>query len=288
MTYAHEYTHALQDQTYDIEHGLNYNDDSCEADSERCAAIQALLEGDATLSEYLWYFTYATEEDQQQVEAFYDSYESPIYDSAPPFMQEDFLFPYTYGFTFTLSLWQENGWAALDNVYRNPPVSTEQILHPELYPNDTPLPVVIPDISSSLGEGWRELDSGVMGEWYAYLILARSINPDAQVDDETAFAAAAGWGGDAYQLFHNDATGQTVLVLFTTWEAEAERSEFVTAFEQYGDTRFGSPATAQGDDLTWSYSDGFSGLYLDGGESTIWIIGPDAATVEAIAAELGL
>ncbi|MGH2621772.1 MAG: hypothetical protein ACRDHG_14555, partial [Anaerolineales bacterium] len=49
ITYAHEYTHALQDQHYDLRNGLGFNDEACEADSERCAAIQALLEGDATL-----------------------------------------------------------------------------------------------------------------------------------------------------------------------------------------------------------------------------------------------
>ena len=289
MTYAHEYIHALQDQTYDIDEGLDYNDDSCEADSERCAAIQALIEGDATLSEYLWYFSYATEEDQQQVDAFYDTLESPVYDSAPPFMKEDFIFPYSYGLTFTLSLWQEGGWPAVDAAYRNLPVSTEQILHPELYPDETPFSVVIPlDITATLGEGWRELDSGVMGEWYTFLILARSINPDAQVDDDTAFAAAAGWGGDAYQVFYNDATGQTVLVMLTSWESAGERAEFVTAFQQYGDSRFGVPAALEGDDLIWAYDGGASGLYLDVGVSTIWIFGPDAATIELIADALAV
>jgi len=58
-TYSHEYTHALQDQTYDIEKGLNWNDEACDLDTERCAAIQALLEGDARLTESQWLNTYA-------------------------------------------------------------------------------------------------------------------------------------------------------------------------------------------------------------------------------------
>jgi hypothetical protein len=60
LTYSHEYTHVLQDQNYDIAHGLNYNDDACEKDSERCAAIQALIEGDATISQAIWYQFYST------------------------------------------------------------------------------------------------------------------------------------------------------------------------------------------------------------------------------------
>ena len=46
LTYAHEFQHVLQDQNYDIQNGLNYKDEVCEIESERCAAIQALLEGD--------------------------------------------------------------------------------------------------------------------------------------------------------------------------------------------------------------------------------------------------
>jgi len=51
LTYAHEYTHALQDQNFDIENGLEYTNEACEEDSERCAAVQALLEGDASMLE---------------------------------------------------------------------------------------------------------------------------------------------------------------------------------------------------------------------------------------------
>ena len=54
-TYAHEYAHVLQDQVYDFEDGLQYTDESCEANSERCAGIQALIEGDAVLSEMQWF-----------------------------------------------------------------------------------------------------------------------------------------------------------------------------------------------------------------------------------------
>ncbi|MDY6867351.1 MAG: hypothetical protein SVT56_05525, partial [Chloroflexota bacterium] len=58
MTYAHEYTHVLQDQIYGLEEGLGLDEESCEADSERCAAVTALIEGDATLTELLWFRSY--------------------------------------------------------------------------------------------------------------------------------------------------------------------------------------------------------------------------------------
>ena len=281
MTYAHEFTHVLQDQTYDIEHGLNYNDDACEADSERCAAIQALIEGDATQSELSWFQYYATRLDRQQITVFYDNYQSPVYDQAPAFMKEDFGFPYNQGYAFVQTIYDEGGWSAVDDVYSNPPVSTEQILHPDLYPGDTPIPVDLPDVIPALGNGWHELSRNQMGEWYTYLILARGANSKANLDDTTAQDAAAGWGGDEYVVLHNDTTNSTVFVMETVWDSTKDATEFANALQKYANIRFGVKASQQGNDLTWSYSGGYSTFYHSG-DTTIWIITPDAETAQTI------
>jgi len=281
MTYSHEYTHVLQDQTYDIEHGLNINDDACETDSERCSAIQALLEGDASLSAYIWETYYATAQDKQQIDDFNNSLKTPIYDSAPAFMKDDLLFPYSQGATFVVDLFENGGWSAVDKVYNNPPVSTEQILHPSLYPSHTPIPVDLPDLTSALGAGWREVTHNQMGEWSTYMILARGVNSSARLDDATAQAAAAGWGGDEYSVLHNDSTNSTAFVMKTVWDTTNDAAEFSVDFEKYANTRFGISATQQGDTLTWSYSGGYSSLYLSG-DTTIWIITPDSTTAQTI------
>jgi hypothetical protein len=285
LTYAHEYTHVLQDQTYDIEHGLNYNDESCEVDSERCGAIQALIEGDASLSEYTWFYLHATDQERQQVIDYYDSLKSPVYDTAPAFMQEDFVFPYNQGMTFVQSFFDNGGWSAVDDVYKDPPVSTEQILHPELYPSDKPIPVDLPDVASALGEGWKEITRNQMGEWYTYLILARAANEKARLDDTTAAAAAAGWGGDEYLVLHNDTTSSTAFVMKTVWDSTNEAAEFASSFENYANARFGVTPTQNGDTLTWTYSDGFSSFYHSG-DTTIWIVAPDATTAQTITSQV--
>lgn len=281
MTYAHEYTHALQFQNYDIRNGLNYNDDACKLDSERCAAILALIEGDASLSEYIWLYYFATDQDRQQVETFSKSAEFPVYNSAPEFLKEDFLFPYTQGSTFVMDIFGQGGWSAVDDLYRNPPVSTEQILHPELYPDDMPIAVDLPDIISALGTGWREVSRNQMGEWYTYLILARAANSNARLDDTTAQVAAAGWGGDEYLLLHNDAAQSTAFVMKTIWDTTNDAAEFSAALQQYANIRFGVKATQQGDTLTWSYAEGFSSFYHTG-DTTIWIITPESTTAQTI------
>jgi hypothetical protein len=281
LTYSHEFTHVLQDQNYDIKNGLKYNDDYCETHTEYCAGVQALIEGDATLSEYTWFQNFATTTDQEQVIQYYNTLKSPVYDSAPDFLKKDFFFPYNQGLTFVQDIYDQGGWTAVDAVYQNPPVSTEQILHPSLYPSDTPIPVDLPDVASALGSGWREVSRNEMGEWYTYLILADGVDQAARVDDATAQTAAAGWGGDEYLVLHDDAANTTAFVMKAIWDTANDASQFVSALRSSLNTRFGTKASQQGNTYTWSYSGGTSSLLISG-STTIWIIAPDSASAQMI------
>lgn len=281
LTYAHEYQHVLQDQNYDIQDGLNYNEEVCEVDSERCAAVQALMEGDASLTEFSWFQTYATDEDRKQILEKYSDYESPIYDSAPAFMKEDFLFPYQQGQEFVQTIYDQGGWEAVDRAYQNLPVSTEQILHPEKYPGDQPILVDLPSFDNLLGTGWKEVDRGVLGEWYTYLTLAQGLDPQSRLDEKNASAAAEGWGGDAYAVYFNAGTQQTVMALKTVWDSSSDAEEFASSFETYATERFGKPASQKNGSVIWSESDSYTALYTQGSQ-TIWIFAPDSETALAI------
>jgi len=269
LTYAHEYTHALQDQNYDIENGLNFNDETCDVDSERCAAVQALIEGDASLAELNWFFENGTPEDQAEIMEFYNSYEMPIFNSAPEFITMDFTFPYDHGYTFVESLYDQGGWGTVDRAYQNLPQSTEQILHPERYPDDQPIPVELPDFSGILDSNWAEIDRGTMGEWYTYLILSKGLDVDARLDEETASHAAEGWGGDAYVVYHKADTRESVMMLLSTWDTPEDADEFSAAFRAYANGRFG-----ESPDDTWQGSDGFHAFYHVG-VYTAWVLAPD-------------
>jgi hypothetical protein len=281
LTYAHEYVHALQDQTYDIQNGLQYNDETCETDSERCAAVQALLEGDASRIEMQWLLQYSTTQDRRDIAKFYSTFSSPVYDSAPAYMQSDFIFPYEQGKAFVDYLFNHGGQAAVAAAYANPPVSTEQILHPERYPGDLPIAVALPDLLGALGAGWETLDQGVLGEWYTYLALAQGDQPAGQVGDSQAKAAAAGWEGDAYAVYHHAASGASALVLISLWESPAEAGQFQAAFKQHAAGRFGAPQADQAGLTTWETVELFTALHVEGAR-TVWIAAPDAATAQAL------
>lgn len=281
LTYAHEYTHALQDQNYNLRDGLGYNDETCEEDPERCNAILALVEGDASLLEIQWFTDHGTRQDLADIQEFFRTNESPVFGGAPVFLQEDFMFPYTYGQAFVEHLYNQGGWEAVNQAYQNPPVSTRQILHPELYPANQPLSVNLPDFEAILGDGWRELDRSVMGEWYTYLILAHGLDSQARLDEEQAKSAANGWEGDTYAVYFNDQNQQTVMVLKHAWVDAQEAAEFNDAFQQYATGRFGQPTLTGSDAVNWSHLGGYTGFHVSGVE-TIWILAPDPSITQAI------
>lgn len=278
LTYAHEYVHALQDLAFDFDDGLDYTEEGCEADSERCAGIQALIEGDATLLEEQWLRTYASQDDIRQILDFYESYESPVFDSAPPFLQQDFLFAYTEGLNFVQHLFRQGGWAAVDAAYADPPRSTEQILHPERYPEDAPVQLELPDLLPALGPGWRELDRDVLGELFSRLML------EVHLPTEQAHEAAAGWGGDAYAAYYHDDLARGVLVLISAWDTIRDAQDFMLAMRDYGDARFGEHSAT---DFSYTWSDRSVYVLVERqSDQTLWILAPDRETGEALRAAI--
>ena len=275
LTYAHEYAHALQDQTYEYDEGMGYNDEACEDTGERCDALQALLEGDATLLEERWLLTYASEADFQQLLQFYDSFSSPTYESAPEFIKADFLFPYTTGRDFVEYFFLDGGWAAVDALYDNPPTSTEQILHPRRYPDDPPVEMSVPDALDALGPGWREVEQDVLGEWFTFLVLSEFI------PEELAREAAEGWGGDYYLVFRNESEGTGALGVSTVWDTVRDAHSFYGAFRDYGDARFGERTLSSTTRFIWDSPGEWSSIDI-AGDQTLWIIAPDEATGEAL------
>ena len=281
LTYAHEFTHVLQDQAFGFDEGLNYNEESCEEDSERCAAIQALIEGDATLTEILWFQTYATRDDYDDLMRTFENFDSPILDAAPPYMVADLYFPYDKGLIFIQHLYDQGGFAAVDAAYQNPPLSTEQILHPERYPDEIPVIVTLPDLGGVLGEGWTLYDQNIMGEWYIFLILNMAYDETYRLSENVAQEAADGWGGDSYAFYINEHTDEVIFVMDTIWDTAGDAEQFADAFSNYADLRWNGSVENILGHLTWQGPDITIVLLLEG-DRTVWVIAPDDGLVESI------
>jgi hypothetical protein len=282
MTYAHEYTHTLQDQTYNLRQDMNFTDEYCETNSEYCSAVKALLEGDASLTEQNWLFSYASDQDRKDIQQFASNYRTPVYDSAPEYLKADFLFPYRQGLEFAQTLYDLDGYEAIDNAFHSPPVSTEQILHPEKYPADLPSVVQLPDFISILGTGWRETDRNMLGEWYTYLMLAKGWDTNIQLSDSEARTASAGWGGDQLVFYIHDSSRQSVMVYRSTWDTAADANEFWKAMQGYCSKRWDSPSIIGDDYQEWfQTSNGAVRISFTNNE-ILWVIAPDLATIQKI------
>lgn len=288
MTYAHEFTHTLQDQNFDIENGLKVSTENCQKDTEYCAAVSALMEGDATLSEQYWFLQYGTQQDKQQVLQFQQTYTSPVYDSAPAYMKQDFLFPYNQGVDFVNALYAKNKWSSIDAAFKNPPVSTEQILHPEKYPADKPIPVTMPDFTSTLGSGWKEIDRNVMGEWYISLIFDSGIQSSFQLDGGTAKTAAAGWDGDTYVFYSDQSSSDFVMVWQSLWESTQDTDEFWSASLDYAGKRWGTAQSSSNSSATWQTRDAGIVTLRKNGKQVLWTMTPSSAIQTSILKQIGL
>ena len=275
LTYAHEYTHALQDQAYDIRDGLQYNNDACEADSERCFAIQALIEGDATLLQEQWLRTFAGDEDRSDLLEFFADFDMPVFDSAPAYIQSELTFPYFWGLNFIRTLYLDGGWAAVDTAYQNPPLSSEQILHPERYPKDPPVDLVSPNVSDALSSGWEKTVHDVLGEWATRMVL------DEYLPIDDASLAAEGWGGDLLLFFYQEEDDVDALVLITQWDTMRDAHEFSAAFLDYGLARYGDPERPSSTSARWMAEDGIT-YFERVSNQTIWIVAPDEYTLEVL------
>ena len=164
ITYAHEFDHALQDQHFDLA-GLGFSNDKALqiTDADRQLAYQALVEGDGTLLMQQWTQQALSLGDQlAMVSAAQDT---PVFNSAPRVFRESLMFPYLSGMTFVLSLQVDGGWPAVDAAFDDPPVSSEQILHPFAYPDDRPIPIALPPLTGTLPPGWRLADENTLGEF---------------------------------------------------------------------------------------------------------------------------
>ena len=270
FVFSHEYNHNLQDQNFDFEDGLKLDDLTCEKDNERCAAIQALIEGDSTLLSLQWLREYGTRQDMQDIQKAVGELSQPIYDSAPEFIKEDFGFPYQAGQEFVQALFNEGGWEAVDQAYRDVPLSTEQILHPDRYPADKPILVDLPDLAPVLGEGWTEITRNTMGEWYTYLILALGVNPTTRLDQDQAKRAAEGWGGDTYVVFYNETTQTTTMVLSAVWDTTSDASEYAIILKKYLKLRFGNAIFDQANKTDWQIDEAYIQIHLEKKQTT-WI-----------------
>jgi hypothetical protein len=231
MVMAHELTHALQDQYFHVDPWL----DAAKPNDDAELARDAVLEGSAlaAMLDYLMHDRKMSIRDLPDIGQFVrgqlgDTEKSPQLAKAPPYLRDELLFPYLAGTTFTQRFLRANtGWADFRKVFDNPPVSTQQILHPDLYFNGTaPKPLSSLDFNGLVPATWNKLDENVLGEFGLQELLKQFIG------EERASRLSPSWAADRYAIFENQKTKQLLLVYRIRLASDADAARFFGGFSE--------------------------------------------------------
>jgi hypothetical protein len=268
---AHELTHAVTDQHYDLTKADKLA--AAGGHEDELAAYTGLVEGDATLLMQRYLAERLTPREQADAAVAVARDSTPMRDAAPAAIRESMLFPYQEGLRFVQALYQRGGWAAVDRAYRDPPRTSEQLLHPERYlsPRDQPQPVTVGDLSARLGGGWRPAADTTFGEFDARLLLGGVSG---------AVSAAEGWDGGRLRTFQRG--GGTAMVIRTVWDSRAEAAEFCQAMAAWATRQFGPAPGAR----RWSGAGQQTALRCSG-DRAAWLSAPDRPTLERLTTAVG-
>ncbi len=272
-TIVHEMAHALIDQHFGYGPELLALE---QADrSDELAAYTALVEGDAVLLQLLWMEHHLDAD--EALAALFDGVEGAgeVLSRVPEYVQQALRFPYDGGLAFVEELHRAGGFAAVDAAYRNPPTSTEHILHPASYSaGERASAPPLPDLAAATGcQGVR---AGALGEFDMRQVL------DQHISVTDAARAAEGWNGDSYTVVRCG----NVLGMTDRWttDRDGDADRLVEALERWA--RLWSRGRAPGPDGRFSGSSGAGRITRDGDRVEL-VLAQDTATADRLVRALG-
>jgi len=249
---AHELTHALQDQNYDLKVWMKAGQKNSQADQKNSSepdvdddnqtARRAVVEGQAQIV-YVDYLLAPLGRNLQNTPGLIYQMEEPavqaVADSqllhdAPMILREMGTFPYRDGLIFEGELLEKGGkQMAFSGVFARPPRNTHEVLQPVAYMNNEKLsPIGIPDVQQILADKYAVYDSGGVGELDLRALLKQYGNR------KEADNLAAAWQGGAYVTFRRTAkaatdtqtTADLALLYASRWKSSQTAARFAQVY----------------------------------------------------------
>jgi hypothetical protein len=217
VTLAHELTHTLDDEHFDLTR-LNKLGDKYGTD-----AVTALIEGDATWVENR-YIAKLSSADRKAYDKSQQGQGNPAdFAGVPKIFEVLQQWPYDFGNQFVSILQNDGGQSRVDEAFKSPPVDQEQVIDPIAFlNNDRPGAITMPP----LPRGAKKLDSGKeFGALMWYLVLSE------RIDAHTALKAALGWGADAYDVAAE--SGRTCINVHYRGETRGDNTEMMNALRTW-------------------------------------------------------
>jgi len=229
---AHELTHALEDQSFHIDPWIKAARPNDDAELAR----ESVSEGSAmaAMVDYTLRDQKMSVRDLPDVTllirsgAVDEMAKDPNLSKAPTYIRDDLLFPYLAGTTFSQQfLKAHSGWSDLKILFANPPISTQQIMHPDMYlAGVTPEKLVLPDWKTTVPPDWKLLEENVLGEFNLDEVLKQYLGQDR------ADSLAASWRGDRYASFEDAKTKQVSLVLLLALDNAEDAARFAGQYSE--------------------------------------------------------
>jgi hypothetical protein len=204
----HELGHALADQRYGLRKFLS----GAKGDDDAALARTAVMEGQA-----MWLMGKLA---GQQVLGEVDDSAYPVMQKVPLYLRDSLMFPYSYGHRFHLAVCERDP-NCTRRVFEQPPASSAQVMHPELYFAGTLPERVRPPQAPREGK-WKSLADGVLGEIDIDILLRTfQLKEPGLVE---------GYRGGSYELFENKKSRNVLLTLASVWKDEAAAAKWMEAY----------------------------------------------------------
>jgi hypothetical protein len=242
---AHELTHALQDQSFNLEKfmkpsDVDLNDKKTVSQSdidndEIGTARQAVVEGQAmvVLVDYMLAPLGQSLKDSPEVVnalkqgMLVATADSPQFQNAPVYLREALTFPYRYGIDFITELLAKSGKEkAFAGLFENPPKSTRQIMEPKTYISGERLdPMPFPDFKETF-KNYDRFDVGSVGELDVAVLLDQYAGPDA------SHALYPHWRGGYYYAARpkGDPSAPLAILYVSRWSSAEKAAEFAKIY----------------------------------------------------------
>ncbi|MEF8882799.1 MAG: Hvo_1808 family surface protein [Halapricum sp.] len=228
-TLVHELVHALQDQQLNLGESRDFQDEQL--------AVRSVVEGDANYVQALY---------DQRCAGSWDCIETSRGSGArsDSFNQGVFLvsfLPYAEGPQFVDAIRNEGDFGDVDDLYENYPESTEEVIHPERYPEDEPLEVRVPDRARGDWERFTDIDrptNDTIGEGsiYAMFVATGVIDRTGPGQYNYDHPISTGWEGDTLIPYRNGDGGYGY-VWRLHWETVDDAQEFLDTYRDLLDSR---------------------------------------------------
>ena len=225
---AHEIAHAIADQNYNLGKFIKQGRKSDDGSTARLA----VMEGQATwlMSELLARKMGQSLKGSPALLAAMSGINDngagqfPVFDKSPLYLRQTLVFPYTKGMLFQHAAFDRDGQQGFTEVFTKPPVSTQQILHPEKYFEG--VKPTNPDVPNPKLKGFKSLVGGSLGE------LEHNILLEQYVSKESAADIAPHWRGSNFVLMENKKANRIVLLYASEWDSPDAARRFFQAYRE--------------------------------------------------------